>query len=110
MSKKSKNLYALYAAPVSLFLLYLSFIGVQYFFILFIVTIGFGILGYLAFRFLPRNIAGWLSFTLSIFVFAYGVAGDEVWHKSMVMIIPGYFPGVRIGADQREKKIKIIER
>ncbi|MFW0168987.1 hypothetical protein [Rothia sp. P4278] len=109
MSKKSKNLYSLFAAPVSLFVLYLFFIGLQHFFILFIATIAFGVLGYLIFRFLPRSIAYWLSFALWVFVFAYGVAGDEVWHKSMVMIIPGFFPGVHVGSNQREK-IKIIER
>lgn len=104
---KLKDLLVLSAVPGGLFVLYWSFIGWQHFFVLFLSAIGFGILGCFLFRSLPHNVAGWLSLILAVSVFAYGVAGNSVWHKAMVMLIPGYLLGAQVGATWREGTRKI---
>lgn len=104
VSKQSKDMITLCSLSGGLFIMLCSFIGWDYFRELFIVAISFGFIGYLLFRHLSPNKAGWLSFILFIAVFGASAAGESAWHIALPVFFTGYLPGMQIGANARNKK------
>ncbi|WP_326502709.1 hypothetical protein [Rothia nasimurium] len=110
MSKKSKDTLTLCSLTVGLFILFCNFIGWDYFRELFIVAISFGFIGYLLFRHLNPNKAGWLSFILFIAVFGASSAGESAWHIALPVFFTGYLPGMQLGANARNRENTQIKR
>lgn len=104
MSKKSKDLLILRSLTGGLFIMLCSFIGWDYFRELFTVAVVFIFIGYLLFRYLSPNKAGWITFILFIAVFGASSAGETAWHRALPVFFTGYLPGMQFGADVRNRK------